>query len=144
MKVLTPHTHKVTCSVLANDDSFLVTGSSDSSAKVGGSFKVRYLKVKGKSSGDQSRDWRGASLVHGAHRKRCVAAAHHEQRVSDHGYVFLPFSVAQESLPSRTRHWSLMWPTSGAGRTRLIRPHRINVPSKGACRRRPNWLARVL
>lgn len=98
--MLTPHTHKVTCSVLANDDSFLVTGSSDSSAKVGGSFKVRYLKVKGKSSGDQSRDWRGASLVHGAHRKRCVAAAHHEQRVSDHGYVFLPFSVAQESLPS--------------------------------------------
>ncbi|WKY03321.1 hypothetical protein Q1695_004787 [Nippostrongylus brasiliensis] len=32
--MLTPHTHKVTCSVLASDDSFLVTGSSDSSAKV--------------------------------------------------------------------------------------------------------------
>ncbi|RCN35689.1 hypothetical protein ANCCAN_18449 [Ancylostoma caninum] len=34
LKVLTPHTHKVTCSILASDDSFLVTGSSDSSAKV--------------------------------------------------------------------------------------------------------------
>ncbi|ETN80062.1 WD domain, G-beta repeat protein [Necator americanus] len=34
VKVLTPHTHKVTCSILASDDSFLVTGSSDSSAKV--------------------------------------------------------------------------------------------------------------
>ncbi|VDN27845.1 unnamed protein product [Cylicostephanus goldi] len=33
LQVLTPHTHKITCSILASDDSFLVTGSADSSAK---------------------------------------------------------------------------------------------------------------
>ncbi|VDO20398.1 unnamed protein product [Haemonchus placei] len=34
VKMLTPHSHKVICCVLASDDSFLVTGSADSSAKM--------------------------------------------------------------------------------------------------------------
>ncbi|KAK6015222.1 WD domain, G-beta repeat protein [Ostertagia ostertagi] len=34
MKVLTPHSHKIICCVLASDDTFLVTGSADSSAKM--------------------------------------------------------------------------------------------------------------